>query len=152
MTKLQYLRKKYKLTQTQVQLKIGVDQSDYSKIETGILQMTYMQCRDLVILFHTSMDYLAGLTDEEIPHLRKNSEPNHSFYKLRYLREKHNITQRQIEKAIGINQSNYSKLESGKRYLNYTKCKALAMLLHTSMDYLADLTDEESPYPAKQAK
>ena len=151
MTKLQYLRKKFKLTQTQIQIKIGVDQSDYSKIENNILQMTYMQCKELALLFHTSIDYLADLTDEEKPYPLKNTELSDSVNKLKYLREKRNITQKQIEKTIGINQSNYSKIESGKRYLNYTQCKTLAILLHTSMDYLADLTDEESPYPAKQS-
>ena len=52
----------------------------------------------------------------------------------------------------GIDQSDYSKLENGKRYFTFEQLKKLAMALDTSMDYLADLTDEEKPYPRKSLK
>ena len=47
----------------------------------------------------------------------------------------------------GIDQSDYSKIESGKRYLTFEQCRKLAIALDTSMDYLAGLTDEKKPYP-----
>ncbi len=52
----------------------------------------------------------------------------------------------------GIDQSDYSKLESGKRYFTFEQCRRIAQALGTSMDYLAGLTDEKKPYPrsAKQ--
>ena len=46
----------------------------------------------------------------------------------------------------GIDQSDYSKLESGKRWMTFEQCRRLALALETSMDYLAGLTDEEKPY------
>ena len=51
----------------------------------------------------------------------------------------------------GIDQSDYSKIESGKRYFTFEQCRKLAIALDTSMDYLAGLTDEKKPYPRKQA-
>lgn len=36
-----------------------------------------------------------------------------------------------------IDQSDYSKIESGKRYYTFEQCKRIAMALHTRMDYLA---------------
>ena len=49
----------------------------------------------------------------------------------------------------GIDQSDYSKIESGKRYCTFEQCRKLAIALDTSMDYLAGLTDEKKPYPRK---
>lgn len=50
----------------------------------------------------------------------------------------------------GIDQSDYSKLESGKRYFTFEQCRKLAIALDTNMDYLAGLTDEKNPYPKSQ--
>ena len=49
----------------------------------------------------------------------------------------------------GIDQSNYSKFECGKRYYTFEQCVKIAKALGTSMDYLAGLTDEKKPYPRK---
>ena len=50
----------------------------------------------------------------------------------------------------GIDQSDYSKLENGKRYYTFEQLKRIALALDTSMDYLAGLTDEKKPYPRKK--
>ena len=46
----------------------------------------------------------------------------------------------------GIDQSDYSKIENGKRYYTFEQCKRIALALDTSMDYLAGLTNEKQPY------
>lgn len=33
--------------------------------------------------------------------------------------------------------------------MSFEQCKRIAVALKTSMDYIADLTDEEEPYPRK---
>ena len=73
--------------------------------------------------------------------------------RLRALRKKRNITQVKIQMETGIDQSNYSKIERGIREPSYHECKALALMLNTSMDYIAGLTDEKKPYrPAGKAE
>ena len=67
--------------------------------------------------------------------------------KLKELRIKKGYTQIKMQMLTGIDQSDYSKLENGKRYFTFEQCRKLAIALDTSMDYLADLTDEEKPYP-----
>ncbi len=70
MTRLKELRKKKGYTQVKMQLLSGIDQSDYSKIERGVKNPTFAQCRELALILNTSMDYLAGLTDFPAPYPR----------------------------------------------------------------------------------
>ena len=72
--------------------------------------------------------------------------------RLKELRKSRHLTQVQMQMLTGIDQSDYSKLENGKRYFTFEQCRKLAMVLDTSMDYLADLTDEKTPYPRKAAE
>lgn len=57
------------------------------------------------------------------------------------------FTQVKMQMLTGIDQSDYSKLESGKRNMSFEQCRRLAVALDTSMDYLAGLTDDPAPYP-----
>ena len=52
----------------------------------------------------------------------------------------------------GIDKSDYSKIESGKRNLSFEQNRQLAEALETSMDYLAGRTDEPAPYPPARRK
>ena len=67
--------------------------------------------------------------------------------RLKSLRKKRGFTQVKMQVLTGIDQSDYSKIETGKRYYTFEQCKRIALALDTSMDYLAVLTDEENPYP-----
>ena len=67
--------------------------------------------------------------------------------RLKELRIAKGYTQIKMQMLTGIDQSDYSKLENGKRYFTFEQCRKLAIALDTSMDYLADLTDEKEPYP-----
>ena len=68
MFRIKQIRKEKGLSQLQVQMKTGIDQSDYSKIERGIRCPTIDQITKLAVLFGTSIDYLVGITDEKNPY------------------------------------------------------------------------------------
>ena len=70
MNRLKKLRKEKRLTQIQMQMITGIDQSDYSKIENGKRYYTFEQCKRIALALDTSMDYLAGITDEKKPYKR----------------------------------------------------------------------------------
>ena len=72
--------------------------------------------------------------------------------RLKDLRKSRRLTQVQMQILTGIDQSDYSKIENGKRYYTFEQCKRIAMALNTSMDYLAGLTDEKKPYPRNEDK
>ena len=70
--------------------------------------------------------------------------------RLQELRKERGYTQTKMQMLTGIDQSDYSKLETGKRYYTFEQLKRIALALDTSMDYLAGLTDEKKPYPRKK--
>ncbi len=67
--------------------------------------------------------------------------------RLKELRLKRGYTQVKMQMLTGIDQSDYSKIEQGKRYYTFEQCRRIALALNTSMDYLTGLTDEQKPYP-----
>lgn len=70
--------------------------------------------------------------------------------KMKELRKALGYTQIKMQMLTGIDQSDYSKLELGKRNMSFEQCRQIALALKTSMDYLADLTDDPKPYPRKK--
>ncbi|MBQ5910728.1 MAG: helix-turn-helix transcriptional regulator [Clostridia bacterium] len=67
--------------------------------------------------------------------------------RLKELRIERGYTQVKMQMLTGIDQSDYSKIENGKRYLSFEQCIKVADALNTSMDYLAGRTDQKEPYP-----
>lgn len=70
--------------------------------------------------------------------------------RLRALRKERGFSQVKMQMLTGIDQSDYSKIECGKRHLSFEQCKRVALALETSMDYLAGLTDDPTPYPRRK--
>ena len=70
--------------------------------------------------------------------------------RLKQLRKQRGITQVKMQMLTGIDQSDYSKIESGRRYYTFEQCRRIARALGTSMDYLAGLTDDSRPYPRSE--
>lgn len=68
--RLKALRDLCGLTQLQVQMQTGIDQSDYSKLEREIRYPTIEQAKVLAELFDTSLDYIYYFTDEVKPYPR----------------------------------------------------------------------------------
>ena len=69
------------------------------------------------------------------------------MHRLKELRLEKKYTQVKIQMLTGIDQSDYSKMEKGTRYMSLEQCRRLALALGTSMDDLAGLTDEKALYP-----
>ena len=57
-----------------------------------------------------------------------------------------------MQMLTGIDQSDYSKIENGRRYMSFEQCIKIADALDTSMDYLAGRTDQKEPYPKANKK
>ena len=68
--RLRDLREDFDLNQTRVAEYLGIDQRTYSNYETEKRSMPMEHYRKLAELYHTSVDYLIGLTDERKPYPR----------------------------------------------------------------------------------
>ena len=68
MNRLRDMREDKDLTQTELALKIGLTQRNYSYIESGQTALTEDILIKLANFYHTSVDYLLYLTDEREPY------------------------------------------------------------------------------------
>ena len=65
--RIKQLRKNRGLTQLQMQLKTGIDQSELSKMERGERHPTLEQAIQLSQFFETNVEYLCKVTDDPTP-------------------------------------------------------------------------------------
>lgn len=66
--RLRDLREDSDLNQTQVASVLGMSQTGYSKYETGENDIPTEILIRLARFYHTSVDYILGLTDEKAPY------------------------------------------------------------------------------------
>ena len=71
--------------------------------------------------------------------------------RIRDLREDNDLKQTDIADYLHISQRTYSHYETNSRSMPVEMLKRLALYYNTSMDYLAELTDEKKP-PTQEAK
>lgn len=69
--------------------------------------------------------------------------------RIRDLREDLDIQQKNIAKVLHTTQSQYSKIELGKRKISAEEIIELCILYNVSADYLLGFTDEKKPLPKK---
>lgn len=72
------------------------------------------------------------------------------MYKIRDLREDHDLSQSDVAKVIGTTQQHYSKIENGKADIGAEKLIRLAELYKVSVDYILGLSSD--PRPLKTAQ
>ena len=69
-----------------------------------------------------------------------------SMYRLRDIREDHNLNQTQVAQVLHISQTTYSRYESGVLDIPSAALITLASFYGTSVDYLLGRTDNPIPY------
>jgi len=71
--------------------------------------------------------------------------------RIREIREDSDITQKEIGQYLMCDPSLYSKYERGEREIPLHLLVALARYYNVSLDYLAGLTGEKTPYSEKNS-
>lgn len=72
------------------------------------------------------------------------------YQHIRDLREDAVLSQAQVAKVLHVSQATYSRYESGVLDIPSAALIQLARFYHTSVDYLLDLTDDQTPPKRKQ--
>ena len=67
--------------------------------------------------------------------------------RLKELREDHDLAQEACAKLAFISKNSYIRYENGDRTPPLDTIKTLAKFYNTSIDYIAYLTDNKTPYP-----
>jgi len=70
--------------------------------------------------------------------------------RLKELREKYNLSQKEISNILNVSQVAYSYYEKGKRSIPVDILIALADYYETSIDYLLGITDTYKPHKKKK--
>lgn len=68
------------------------------------------------------------------------------YKRLKILRIKNNLTQKDISKMLEISQSLYSLYETGKKVISISILSKLAKIYNTSIDFIIEDTDEIIPH------
>ena len=72
------------------------------------------------------------------------------MYRLKDLREDKDLTQIEVAKVLKTTQNQYSRYETGLRYMPIYHLETLAKFYNTSIDYIVGLTNVKEPYPRKK--
>ena len=67
------------------------------------------------------------------------------MYRIKDLREDHDLNQSVIAAVIGTTQQQYSKIESGKSDISGVKLILLAQYYNVSVDYILGLINDPKP-------
>ncbi len=68
------------------------------------------------------------------------------YNRIRELREMNNLSQVECAKKVFISKNSFIRYESGERMIPLDVAVMLAKLFNVSIDYLANVTDEQKPY------
>ena len=67
------------------------------------------------------------------------------MYRIRDLREDHDLTQAQVAKILHTTQQQYSKIETGRADISAEKLILLAKFYNVTCDYILGLSDNPKP-------
>ena len=71
------------------------------------------------------------------------------FRRIKELRLSSCSTQTELAQLLNVSQNTYSQYENGKRQIPLETLMQLALHYEVPVDYILDMTDIDTPYPAK---
>ncbi len=135
--RLRMIRENNDLSQRKAALKLHISKSYYNYFETGERIITVSYLNSFCNQFHTTFDYVLGLSDYNVV-TRKKYEIKKEIVSLRIkqIRKMHNLTQKDLANLINTSQSTISAYENGKSLILMAFLIEIASKLNVSADYI----------------
>ena len=133
------LRDYYDKTQQEMADILNVGRSTYAGWENGIDSIPLLKLNELCNYYEISLDYICGLTNNK--KINKNKTIINMVnigIKLKEIRTLNKDTQDTTAKAIGIDQSTYSRYEQGQTMITVYQLIEFAKHYNVSIDYICN--------------
>ena len=133
------LRDYYDKTQQEMADILNVGRSTYAGWENGIDSIPLLKLNELCNYYKISLDYICGLTNNK--KINKNNnviDMVNIGIKLKEIRTLNKDTQDTTAKAIGIDQSTYSRYEQGQTMITVYQLIEFAKHYNVSIDYICN--------------
>lgn len=135
---LKKIRESYELTQREIAKILKISKSSYNYFETGEHIIPLKHLNNFCNTFHVTMDYVCNLSNINIKETKKYKlKPKEIGNRLKQLRLKNKLTQKELAKILNTTQSNISSYESGKTLILTAFLYNYAKYFDVSLDYLA---------------
>lgn len=133
------LRDYYDKTQQEMADILNIGRSTYAGWENGIDSIPLLKLNELCNYYEISLDYICGLTNNK--KINKNKDIIDMInigIKLKEIRTLNKDTQDTTAKAIGIDQSTYSRYEQGQTMITVYQLIEFAKHYNVSIDYICN--------------
>lgn len=139
--RMKEIRTYFDNTQKQLADYLNVSRSTYAVWENGIDSIPLLKLNEFCNYYKISLDYICGLSNQKKIDLINDKIDKFVLGKnLKEIRLKNNNTQKQIAKIIKVDQSNYSKYESGKALIQTYSIIEFAKYYNVSIDWICGKT------------
>ncbi len=145
--RLREIREKHDITQRKMAEILGISKSYYNYFETGERIITLSHLNNFCNIFHCSMDYVLGLSKNNIvPKDNVQLDTNLISKRLKEIRKLKNLKQSELAMIMNTTQSTISSYEHAKSLILtaflYEMCKELKV----SSDYITGRSNTINTY------
>ena len=134
---LKRTRESYELTQREMAKILKISKSSYNYFETGEHIIPLKHLNNFCNTFHVSMDYVCKLKNNNVSDNKKYKLKYKEIgFRLKQLRIKNKLTQKELANIFNTTQSNISSYENGNTLILTAFLYNYAKYFNVSMDYL----------------
>ena len=135
--RLKKTRENNYISQRKTAQKLKISKSYYNYFETGERIITVSYLNDFCNLFHTTFDYILGLSNYNIS-TKKKYKINRELVskRIKSVRKNHKLSQKALAKLMNTSQSTISAYENGKSLIITAFLFEMCSKLNISADYI----------------
>ena len=138
--RLKDIREDNDLNQTEMAEILKTTQTNYSKWEKGTQLIPLKKLTILCNYFEVNMDYVIGITRNNSSNGKHNLDSRVIGERIKKLRSKYNITQKDLADLVKTSQSTISAYESGKTIILTAFALQIVNKYKISLDWLCGRT------------